>query len=382
MNKRIIFTETTLKLIKDFKDFDLYECDVAGFEKVLHFRDKQLHVYGIIAIHNSLRGPPLGGCRLIEYPSFEKGLKDVLLLAEAMTYKNAIVDLPYGGGKCVIFKAPSINKHLIFKILSEVLNYLDGAYITTDDVGTTVQDMILLRQFSPYARGIEYQNKQIPATSFGVYQALKAAHFHRTGSSHLKGLRVVVEGLGKTGYALCHFLHQEGCFLYVHDLNMILVNKAIRDFGAKWLNISQENEIIADVFCPCALGESINDALLSRLKVQYIVGSANNQLTNSSIAEYLYRKNIIYVPDYLSNAGGMIDIFCEGDSYCEEFVFNEVRRIYRKTCELLHDSDVLGISPLKLANRMVQKSLESLNLGHYNSGIGSSLTTQVPYEKY
>lgn len=348
-----------LFLLKNFDEFALYQLDVDGFERVVYFASIELNVFGIIAIHNTIRGPALGGCRLSDYPTFEDGLLDALNLAQAMTYKNAIVDLPYGGGKSVIFKMPNSDKIAVFRVFYQVLNFLEGTYLTADDVGTCVQDMDYLRQFTPYARGVQYGDNQIPATSYGVYQAIKAAYFYKTKKENLKDVHVIVQGLGKTGYALCRYLHQEGCFLYVDDLQLELVEKAIEEFDAKYVDIKLEKELVADIFCPCALGGSVNRSLLSRLNVHYIIGSANNQLENALLAEFLHNQKIIYVPDYLCNSGGVIDVFCEGENYSEELVLTQTSTIYDKTINILQESESLDESPLRVANRYVEKNLFS-----------------------
>lgn len=338
--------------------FKLHEIAVPGFERIFCFKSLLDNIQGIIAVHSTVGGPALGGCRIREYSTFTEGLEDVLNLAEAMTYKNTLLNLPYGGGKAVIFKTSGLNINDTLQVFGNVLNYLEGIYITTDDIGTSVKDMEYLRTITPYAKGILYKGKQIQATSYGVYQAIKAAFFYKTGNKELKGTHVIVQGLGKTGFALCEYLYREGCVLYVDDLNPDLVKKAKEAFGASYINISSEQKISADIFCPCAVGGTITHDFIKKLSVRYIAGSANNQLQHPSFAEILHEKNILYIPDYLCNAGGVIDIFCEGESYSKEYVFEETDKIYEKTLEILEEAEILKTFPLKIADRSVQEKLQ------------------------
>lgn len=343
-------------------NLSIYEIDtIKGFEKVIIFANQFPAVEGIVAIHSTLKGPALGGCRLYNYPNFQAGFKDALLLAQAMTYKNTIMDLPYGGGKTVIFQNNRSSRNEVFEVLANLLNQLDGKYLTTDDVGSTVQDMYYMRKFTKYAKGIYCDEKQIPATSYGVYQAIKAVFKHHAKLENLKGIKVVVQGLGKVGYHLCQYLHQEGCNLYVNDNIEELIQNAVKEFDATPIKFNEVENFEADVFCPCALGGSINEEILSKLQVKYIIGGENNQLASPDIENILKEKGIIYLPDYLCNAGGVIDIACEGNNYNEETVLAKVGTIYNKTLEILCLAQLFNKSPLEISNKYVENQLKPLN---------------------
>jgi len=331
---------------------------ITGVEKLVFFTSKTPQVNGVIAIHNTLRGPALGGCRIYDYNTVIDGVNDAITLAGAMTYKNTIADLPFGGGKTVIYKNPNVTQTMTLEVFAEVLNHLEGEYYTADDIGTSVTDMNYLRQYSPYARGILFEGKQIPATSYGVYQAIKAAIFYKEQTTDLSGLKVAVQGLGKVGYSLCKYLAKEGCNLFVYDPVKDLVDKAVSEFNATPVVMDNDTEICADIFSPCALGGAINNLNKHKLNVKYIIGGANNQLSDSEIADYLHKKSILYVPDYLCNAGGVIDIYCENGVYTEDTVLERVAIIYDKAIEILSQADKLSMSPLEVANLYVQNKLK------------------------
>lgn len=337
------------------------EIDTANeFEKVFHFTHKHPSVEGIVAIHNTLKGPALGGLRLYDYANFQHGMKDVLQLARAMTFKNAIMDLPYGGGKSVIFQNNHCNRDDTLNVFSLMLNHLDGKYLTADDVGTSVKDMYFLRKSTPFARGFYYNEKQIPATSYGVYQAIKATLKYYSNLNNLSGVKIVVQGLGKVGYNLCRYLHQEDCILYVIDKIDQLVEKAVREFNAIPIDLDTTKKLDVDVFSPCALSGTITNSLISKMQVKYIIGGENNPLATQGMEKILLTKGITYIPDYLSSAGGVIDIACEGDNYSEEFVLAQVAKIYDKTIDILTSAKLTNTTPLEVSNNYVQNQLNKI----------------------
>ncbi len=363
------------------ENLSIYEIDtIKGFEKVIIFANQSPAVEGIVAIHSTLRGPALGGCRLYNYPNFQSGFKDALRLSAAMTYKNAIMDLPFGGGKTVIFQNNSSSRNEIFEVLAKLLNKLNGQYLTTDDVGTSVQDMYYMRKFTQYAKGVYCNEKQIPATSYGVCQAIKATFKHYKHLTNLKGVKVIVQGLGNVGYNLCQYLHQEGCKLYVNDHLEDLVNRAVKEFAAVPINFNEIDNIEADVFCPCALGGTVNEEILSKLQIKYIIGGENNQLASPEIENILKKKGIIYLPDYLCNAGGVIDIACESNDYNEKTVLARVATIYHKTLEILRLAQLSNKSPLEISNRLVQDQLKSLRQSRFET-ISSDLEISNQYKR-
>lgn len=340
-------------------DINILEMDYhPGYERLIFFSHDTLGVEGIIAVHSTLLGYALGGCRLYNYSSFNEGLNDVLLLAKSMSYKNAIIGLPYGGGKAVIFDRENIKKDDALRVLSEVLNHLAGLYYTTDDVGTSVIDIEYIRNFTSYARGeFVEKNVQIPATSYGVYKAIKAATDAYSMNDPSK-IKIFIQGLGKVGYSLCKFLHDDGYDLYVSDLKSELVTKAVEQFRAKAVapDIHLEHEV--DVFVPCAMGGVITPNNVFRIKAGYIIGAANNQLVYEHLDDLLWKRGIKYIPDYLCNAGGVIDIACEGKNYSKDYVYNNVNVIYDKVLDLINISQNTNVSPMRVANQQVADLLK------------------------
>lgn len=331
------------------------------FEKIYIFHNLKTKVSGVIVIHHSGSGPALGGCRIHAYPTFLSGLQDCLQLARSMTYKNIMMSMPYGGGKAVLFHRADIPRHAYFDTLAEVLNQLGGLYYTTDDVGCSVHDMNYLRQFSPYVKGELYNQAQIPATSYGVFQAIKAVLHFKEKITSFEGIEIIVQGLGKVGYPLCKFLHAEGFKIYVDDIDASLVSRAVKDFGATYMDISQAAEIKAKIFSPCALGGIINKDLVSRLNVKYIIGGANNQLARPEMADILHQNNIIWMPDYLCNAGGVIDIICEGSDYSTDYVYEKITAIYNRSLDILQKSDELKKPPFAVSDQYIHEALEKLS---------------------
>lgn len=332
--------------------------NINGYERVIHFKHKSPALEGIVAIHRLINGCALGGCRFLNYSSFEAGLEDVLALAKSMTYKNAVMDLPYGGGKAVIFDNAESSRHDILRVFSSVLNELGGQYITTDDVGTSVEDMYYLRKYSKFARGRYWNGRQIPATAYGVYQAIKATLKYHENLDDLCDIKVVIQGLGKVGYSLCEFLYNEKCKLYVNDIDSRIVEKAVQNFEATPINFDETQNLEADVFSPCAFRDSVTESILSKLEIKYIVGGENNPIASSNVENLLEKKNIVYVPDYVANAGGVIDIACEGKNYSKENVYANVGAIYDKTIKILRVAGLENKTPLEISNKYVNDRLK------------------------
>ena len=333
------------------------ELQIPNFKKIICFDNPSTKVQGIIAIHNTLTGPALGGCRFCEYSTFSAGLRDAMSLAQAMTYKNAIMDLNFGGGKTVLFYDKSISKELYYDAFAFVLNQLHGEYLTTDDMGTSVAELAYLKQKTAYVRGELYNQVQIPATSYGVYQAMKATHYFYQKKNSLAGLKVIVQGLGKVGWDLCRYLFDEGCKLYVNDLQSDLVARAISKYGAQAIDLEKNGILSADIFSPCAVGGVLTPSFIQRLNVKYIVSGANNPLSSPEVAVSLSRKNTIYLPDYVCNAGGVLDIACEGEHYSEQYVLQKISKIYSKVLWILHKATLSEKLPVAIANQYVEDRL-------------------------
>lgn len=310
-----------------------------------------------IAIDNIKFGPALGGCRFINHTNREQALKDVERLAMAMTFKNTVVDLPFGGGKSFIYYS-NIGRSTMFSHFAELLNYLNGLYLTADDVNVYLDDMYRMREITPYAHGFFDENgRHIPATSYGVYLAMKSAIKFYEGQKDLYGKKVFVQGLGKVGYEICRFLAKDKAVIFGFDIDPIKIRKAQREFGLQFLNPIVSISENMDILCPCALSNFVTSENINFIKAKYIIGGANNQLASDNLDKKLYRNNIVYLPDFLVNAGGVIDIACEGAFYCKKNVFKKIEIIPQKIVEFCstaskHNQTVMQVAKDYVINKL------------------------------
>lgn len=328
-------------------------------ESLVTFSCNDPKIEGVVAIHNTKYGPAMGGCRVYDKISLDAGIRDAVKLARAMTYKNTIMNLPYGGGKSVIIKH-GIPLNDVIPYFAKVMNLLNGTYLTTEDVGTNSSDMDFLRKYTKYALGEPIKDQFIPSAAFGLYYAIKATILCFENRQDIKNLKVGVQGLGKVGFNLCQFLYNEGCELYVCDIKKDLEDAACKAFKAKVLKMEEIQMLSLDVFSPCALGDVITDDNYLNFNTKYIIGGANNPLSDDSLSDLLYDKGIIYVPDFLSNAGGVLEVDCENHSfeYNKTNVLNRVKdEVYNKTLEILKKSIELDSPPLQVARDYVHKIL-------------------------
>lgn len=332
----------------------------AGHERVITIRDKATGLDAIIAIHSTARGPAFGGCRIKPYASRSMAMRDALRLSEAMSRKSAMAGLPFGGGKCVVIADPTQKTDAMLRVLARAIHQLGGQYHTADDSGTTVQDMQVMRQVTPYARGLTMPDGEAcPAAAYGTFLALRAAVAHQRGSHSLEGVRVAVQGLGNLGMRLAGYLAAAGAHLIVADPRVERVVKAIRSFGAQAVSPEQIASVEADVFSPNAFGDVICDAVLPRLRASIIVGGANNQLRTARHGLALHARGILYVPDYIANAGGVIDVAMEGKGYTSARVLDACKRIGRTTTDLLVQAKRLGSAPSVLADELAADRMRS-----------------------
>ncbi len=332
-----------------------------GTKYIVTFKVKYPKIEGIVAVHDTKLGPAMGGCRIYDELSFNDGLKDAVKLAKAMTYKNAIAGLPYGGGKAVIIKhgLPIDN---VMTYFAKIMNLLNGEYLTTEDVGTNSKNIDFLRKYTKYALGAAIGEQFIPATAYGVYQSIKATIYFLENRDNIQNLKIAVQGLGKVGFDLCKFLRDAGCILYVCDINKELEKTVCKNFGAQTFEMENIEHLDIDVFSPCALGNVITRQNYSKFKAKYIIGGANNPLSNDSVSDLLYKRGTIYMPDFLTNAGGVIEAGCEN---CD-FEYNEINIlpriediIYNKTINLLDEAKSLKLTPLQVAQNWVNNILQS-----------------------
>ena len=310
------------------------ELSIDGYEKVIEGIDEENHLHCFIAIHNTTLGPALGGMRVFPYENRENALKDALLLAKAMTKKSALAGLGFGGGKSVIIADPKMDKNeKLLTAFAEVVNSLQGKYIAAEDVGSSVGDMTTLRKTTPYVAALATKTSSgdpSPYTAWGVFMAIKATAKKLWGSSEIKGKIIAIQGLGHVGFKLAEFLFWNGADLIVADIDHLKSEKIHKLYGAKVVSPKDIYSEKCDIFAPCAMGGGINPDTIPTLNCKAIVGAANNQLSNSEDGNLLSQRKILYAPDFITNAGGIINASLEfsPEGYNPKIAKAKVDKIY------------------------------------------------------
>ena len=326
-------------------------------EQVVFCHDADAGLKAIIAIHNTNLGPALGGCRMWAYESEEAALTDALRLSKGMTYKSALAGLQLGGGKAVIIADPRKDKSdRLLRALGRFVQSLGGRYITAEDVGIKVRDVELIGQATDHVAGIPAKGSgdPSPATAYGVFMGIRAAVSHKLGRDDMQGLRVAVQGLGNVGYHLCRYLAGDGAELLVADINAEAVERAVREFDAKAVPADRIHAEAVEVYAPCALGAVINDRSLPEIQAAVVAGSANNQLAEPRHGQALAQAGKLYAPDYVINAGGVINISHERGGYNEVKAFAQVARIGETLSEIFKLAEAKGICTAEAADRLAE----------------------------
>lgn len=334
-------------------------------EQVVFFQDKQSGLKAIVAIHNTTLGPALGGTRMWPYASEEEALRDALRLSRGMTYKAAAAGLNLGGGKAVIIGDPKTMKsQSLFRVYGRFLNTLNGRYITAEDVGIDVNDIEYMYMETDYVVGIESSHggsgDPSPFTAMGVYQGILACLNKKFGNESLKGIRVNVQGTGAVGRHLVEILVQEGADVTIADIDKEKVEKLAAQFGVKVADPKEVVTMPCDIFAPCALGAIINTQTIDRLQCAIIAGSANNQLEKDEQAEVLRKKGILYAPDYVINAGGLINVYHELEGYSRERAERMTRGIYYNLMRVFEISERKQVSTRNAADYLVERRLSKI----------------------
>ncbi|RST73769.1 Glu/Leu/Phe/Val dehydrogenase [Siminovitchia acidinfaciens] len=335
------------------------------YEQLLFCQDEESGLKAIIAIHDTTLGPALGGTRMWTYDSEEAAINDALRLARGMTYKNAAAGLNLGGGKAVIIGDPKKDKNEeMFRAFGRFIQGLNGRYITAEDVGTTVEDMDLIYEETNFVTGISSafgsSGNPSPVTAYGCFVGMKAAVKEAFGSNSVAGKTVAVQGVGNVAFELCRHLHEEGAKLIVTDINKEAVNRAVEAFSADPVDPNDIYGVDADIFAPCALGAIINDETIPQLKAKVIAGSANNQLKDSRHGDMIHEKGIVYAPDYVLNAGGVINVADELHGYNQERALKKVETIYNNVEKVINISKRDRIPTYMAADRMAEERIENL----------------------
>ncbi|WP_419147854.1 Leu/Phe/Val dehydrogenase [Pseudoalteromonas 'SMAR'] len=332
-------------------------------EQVVFCADEASGLKAIIAVHNTNLGPAVGGCRLWDYASDEDAVYDVLRLSKGMTYKNAVARLPFGGGKSVIIgDAKAIKSEALFRAFGKHLERLGGSYYSAEDVNITTGDVMMMHKETNYVMGLEGKSgNPSPLTALGTYLGIKAAYKHQHGHEDLAGVKVAVQGLGAVAYTMCKYLHEAGAELFVTDINQESVDRVVNDFGATAVGIDEIYDLDVDVYAPCALGATINDETIPRIKAKIIAGCANNQLAESRHGEIIREKGILYAPDYVINAGGIINVYYEtkAEGYDKAAATKHVEGIYDTLTEIFKRSEAEQKSTHIIADELAQEIIKN-----------------------
>lgn len=332
-----------------------------GHERVLFCRDPEAGYRGVIAIHSTAAGRAAGGTRLWPYASEEAAVEDALRLSRGMTYKNVMAGLPLGGGKSVIFSEPGMDREAVFRAHGRFVESLGGRYVTAEDVGTSPADMEVIRRETEHVAGIV--SDPSPRTAHGVVRAMQAAAFHRWGSDDLTGRTVAIQGCGNVGFHLALELHGLGARLVVTDLDAGRVRRTVEATGAQAMGLDEILDVEADVLAPCALGGILSPETVPRLRVEIVAGAANNQLRDPEDGDRLRNRDILYVPDYVANAGGVIGGCAELLGWSGAEMKERVERIYDTLLEVLRLAGEQDVPPHAAADRLVERRLADLQEG-------------------
>jgi len=325
-------------------------------EQIVFCRDVDSGLKAIICVHNTNLGPAVGGCRMWDYNSDEGALIDALRLSRGMTYKNAMAGLKMGGGKSVIIgNSKTMKSEELFRAFGRFVEKLSGKYITAEDVGINPNDMAIVNKETNYVLGLEGKSGDpSPVTAYGVYKGIKAAAKHKFGSDDLNGRKVSVQGLGHVGYYLCKHLHEEGAKLFVTDISKESIERVVSEFNATAVGIDDIYGLDVDIYAPCALGAVINDNTLPQIKASVIAGAANNQLAEDRHGDILLSKGILYAPDYVINAGGIINVSFE-ENYNRDAALTKVDEIYGTLTEVFEASKLSGRPTNVIADELARQ---------------------------
>ncbi len=348
-----------------------------GHEEVVFCHNKDAGLKAIIAIHDTTLGPALGGLRMWPYKSEQEAVNDVLRLSRGMTYKNAVAGLNLGGGKAVIIGDPAKDKsEALFRAFGRFVNSLNGRYITAEDVGIDVNDMEWVFRETAFVTGVHQvhggSGDPSPFTAYGTLQGLLASLSAKFGNEEVGQYSYAVQGVGHVGMEFVKLLREQGAKVFVTDMNKDLVQRCVDEFGCTAVGLDEIYDVDADVYSPCALGGTLNEQTLPRMKFKIVCGSANNQLANDAIGDELARRGILYAPDYAVNAGGVMNVSLEIDGYNRERAMRMMRTIYHNVTRIFQIAERDGIPTYKAADRMAEErivTIGKLKLPHMgNSG--------------
>jgi leucine dehydrogenase len=333
-----------------------------GHEQVVFCHDKASGYRGIIAIHDTTLGPALGGCRFWNYASEDAAIVDALRLSRGMTYKNAVAGLNLGGGKSVIIgDNKTTNREMLFRAHGRFVDSLGGRYVTAEDVGTSVEDMDFVHMETTHVTGIGSKSGDPSSvTAHGVFRAIQASAQQKWGSDSLEGRTIAIQGLGHVGYFLARELYAAGARLLVTDIDAGRIKRVVDEMGATAVALDEIYRAKADVFAPCALGGIINDDTIPQLAVEIVAGAANNQLLEDRHGDALEARGILYAPDYVANAGGVINVYSELTGWSRERSLRKADEIYQTVLSVFRLAKDTGIPTYKAADRVAEQRIQAV----------------------
>ncbi|MFN5418583.1 MAG: Glu/Leu/Phe/Val dehydrogenase dimerization domain-containing protein [Flavobacteriia bacterium] len=355
--------------VKNIQDTNLAENPVIAqmskfdHEQLLFCNDNATGLKAIIAVHNTVLGPALGGTRMWQYKNEMDALTDVLRLSRGMTYKNSISGLNLGGGKAVIIgDSRTMKSEAMFRRFGKFVESLAGKYITAEDVGIGTSDMVWVNMETNNVVGLPGKSGDpSPVTAQGVYMGMKACAKEQFGSDSLAGKKVMVQGVGHVGEYLVASLAKEGAKIYISDIHEDTLKRVASTYGAEVIGINDVYDVDMDIYAPCALGATVNDETLSRLKCSIIAGAANNQLAIEAVhGVKVMEKGIIYAPDYALNAGGVINCYSEVKGLSAEWALDKANDIYSTISNIVKRSKSENIPTYQIANKMAEERIAAI----------------------
>jgi leucine dehydrogenase len=333
-----------------------------GHEQLVLCHDKSSGYRGIIAIHDTTLGPALGGTRFWHYASDEEAITDALRLARGMTYKNAVAGLNLGGGKSVIIgDNRTSNREMIFRAHGRFVDSLGGRYVTAEDVGTGTLDMDFVHMETDYVAGLQNASGDpSPVTARGVFRAMQATARYRWGSDDLSGKTVAIQGCGNVGFNLARELHAVGAKLIVADIDAERVKRVADATGARAVSVGEILHQTADILAPCALGGGLNDETIPKLQVELVVGAANNQLLEDRHGDLIEERGITYAPDYVVNAGGVINVYGELAGWDRTRSLRKADEIYQTIIGVFDIARADGVTSHVAADRLAERRIQAV----------------------
>jgi len=341
------------------------EMNAHGHEQVVLCRNPEVGLEAIIAIHDTTLGPSLGGCRFYNYATEADAMRDVLRLSRGMTYKAAVAGLDLGGGKAVIIGDPSIKSEGLFRAFGRHIDSLGGRYITAEDMNTNVEDMNFIARETRHVMGVGAHlgglGDPSPVTAWGVFHGIRACLDVAYGNSDVAGRTIAIQGVGNVGFHLARYLHEHGASLVVSDINNRNVRRAVDELGARVVEGDDVFEVECDVFAPCAIGGIVNERTIRKLRCPIVAGGANNILEDEEAdADRLGTREILYAPDYVVNAGGLMSVYSELVGWPRDKALDDAENIFNTVKRVLHRARAQEVSTVTASNRLAVERIESV----------------------